>query len=94
MKVDLPEPEAPVTARYSPRSTVDADALQRADDAAAELVGLDQIAGDDLSSGGGGRLTARRVYAAHCAASLARTTTLAPSGKPSTISVDVAVGEA
>jgi hypothetical protein len=39
----------------------DADALQRADDAAAELVGLDQVAGDDLRGRGGERLTARRV---------------------------------
>ena len=50
MKVDLPEPEAPVTARYSPRSTSTLMPCSAPIDAAAELVGLDQIAGDDLRS--------------------------------------------
>ena len=56
---------------------LDTDALQRADDAAAEAVGLDQIAGDDLR-GSGRDAAALRVMAS---TSRTRTTTSAPSGR-------------
>ena len=55
---------------------LDADALQSADDAAAESIGLDQVVGGDL----------RHVHA-HGVPSRTRTTTSAPSGRPSTTSV-------
>ena len=68
-------------------NNLDADTLKRPDDAAAESVGLDQIAGDDLR-----RCRPIRCYGAflprhHGVTSRTRTTASAPSGKPSTISV-------